>query len=87
MVEAIAAGAVPLLPDRLSYPELLPEAFHAAVLYRDGELIERLRIVLTDPAAARARVAGLRETMGRFDWSEMVARYDAAAATTVDTRC
>ena len=33
MVEAMTAGAVPLLPNRLSYPEVVPERFHDAVLY------------------------------------------------------
>ena len=29
--EAMAAGAVPVLPDRLSYPELVPEQFHGGL--------------------------------------------------------
>jgi glycosyltransferase involved in cell wall biosynthesis len=74
-VEAMAAGAVPLLPDRLSYPELVPRWAHDAVLYRGG-LFERLRTVLDDLAAARRRVHGLRAAMGRYDWSVLAPRYD-----------
>jgi glycosyltransferase involved in cell wall biosynthesis len=82
-VEAIAAGAVPLLPDRLSYPELVPAAFHDPVLYRHS-LFDRLRAVLDDLAAARARVEGLRPTMERWSWPSVAPLYDAELAALVD---
>lgn len=74
-VEAMAAGCVPLLPDRLAYPELVPTRWHGAVLYR-GRLFDRLRAVLEDLPAARAAVAGLRESMARFDAPTVVPAYD-----------
>jgi glycosyltransferase involved in cell wall biosynthesis len=76
-VEAMAAGCVPLLPHRLSYPEIVPTRWHDAVLYEDGELVERLRAVLTGLAAARARVAGLAEAVRVHDWATVAPRYDA----------
>lgn len=43
VAEAMACGCRPLLPDRLSYPELIPERFHRECLYRDDkELYEKL---------------------------------------------
>jgi glycosyltransferase involved in cell wall biosynthesis len=75
-VEAMAAGCVPLLPRRLSYPEIVPERFHPAVLYASDELDDRLRVLLTDLPAARASVAGLADAMLRFDWPVMAPRYD-----------
>ncbi len=75
-VEAMAAGMVPLLPDRLAYPELVPERFHEAVLYRHS-LFDRLRAVLEDIPAARGRVEGLRESARRFSWEVVAPRYDA----------
>ena len=33
VVEAINAGVIPLLPHRLSYPELIPKVFHHELLY------------------------------------------------------
>lgn len=75
VVEAMAAGAVPLLPDRLSYPELLPAWAKDAVLYR-SKLYDRLAEVLTDLPAARRRVDGLREAMRMHDWSAVAPRYD-----------
>ena len=37
VLEAIAAGAFPLLPNRLSYPELIPPELHSACLYNDED--------------------------------------------------
>jgi glycosyltransferase involved in cell wall biosynthesis len=76
IVEAMAAGAVPLLPDRLSYPELVPERYHESVLYSDGALADRLRRVLADLDGARAAVDGLRSEMLRFDWATLAPVYD-----------
>jgi len=79
VVEAVAAGAVPVLPARLSYPEVIPAQWHEGSLYPDGELRVRLEQVLKNLGTARAEVAGLREAMGQYDWSVVAARYDAAA--------
>jgi glycosyltransferase involved in cell wall biosynthesis len=78
MVEAMAAGAVPLLPRRLSYPEIVPERYHAAVLYDDDELEVRLATTLRDIGGARQRLTGLRESMRGFDWKQISPRYDDA---------
>jgi glycosyltransferase involved in cell wall biosynthesis len=85
MVEAMAAGLVPLLPRALSYPELVPPEFHDVVLYDSyGDFVRRLREVLVDVDAARDAVGGLRKSMLRFDWRELGPRYDAALAAVVD---
>ena len=67
IVEALAAGAVPVLPARLSFPELVEPQWHKAALYADGELRSALRSVLCDIDATRDKVKGLRESMQRFD--------------------
>ncbi len=47
IVEAILAGCQPLLPNRLAYPELLPEKFHRQCLYGQGTgLVGHLRELL-----------------------------------------
>ena len=67
VVEAIYCGARPVLPNRLSYPELIPPAHHAARLYDDFEgLLGRLRAALASPEPC----PDLRVAMARFDWSE-----------------
>jgi len=84
MVEAMAAGLVPILPRALSYPELVPAAFHERVLYDSyGDLVRRLREVLVDLDGARREVAGLRDAMFRFDWSQLAPQYDRALSAVV----
>lgn len=79
VVEAIAAGAVPVLPDRLSYPEVVPAEWHSGALYPDGDLRVRLGEVLAGIDAAQTKIIGLRESMRQYDWSIVAPRYDAAA--------
>ncbi len=76
VVEAMAAGAVPVLPTRQSYPELVPDRWHGAALYPDEGLTSRLRDVLGDLPGWRDRVAGLDAVMHRFDWRRVVEDYD-----------
>jgi len=45
VIEAVRAGCIPLLPNRLSYPELFPPEF----LYDEGELHSKLILLLEDP--------------------------------------
>jgi glycosyltransferase involved in cell wall biosynthesis len=76
IVEAAYAGAFPVLPDRLSYPEIMPASVHDLVLYQEGELQDRLRWTLAHPAERRSAAASLKESLGNFDWSVMAVRYD-----------
>lgn len=78
IVEAMAAGAVPVLPDRLSFPELVAPQWHDAALYADGDLRSALRHTLSNIATARDRVAGLRESMQQFDASAAATAHDDA---------
>jgi hypothetical protein len=73
VVEAIAAGARPVLPNRLSYPWLIPNEHHGDVLYEPGRFAAALRAAVDRPVSPN----GLRETMSMFDWSVMAPRYDA----------
>jgi glycosyltransferase involved in cell wall biosynthesis len=73
VVEAIYCGAAPVLPDRLSYPELIPPDFHARCLYDDfAGLLARLRAFSTNPEP----LPGLQPALARFDWSVMGPVYD-----------
>ena len=73
VVEAIYCGAAPVLPDRLSYPELIPPEFHTRCLYDDfAGLLARLRAFLTNPEP----LPGLQSALARFDWSVLGPVYD-----------
>jgi glycosyltransferase involved in cell wall biosynthesis len=80
VAEAIAAGALPILPDRLSYPELVPHP-HETYLYDSPEgLVARLSWALTDHPGRRAAAAVATKHVGQFDWAEVAPRYDRLLA-------
>jgi glycosyltransferase involved in cell wall biosynthesis len=76
ILEAVAAGAFPLLPNRLSYPELIPPELHPAVLYADeADLLAKAAQRLRQPRSAPPSLQGhVRE---RFTWSRVAQAYDA----------
>ena len=87
VTEAIYAGAFPVLPDRLVYPERIPPEHHAACLYTgDADLVDRLTWALTHPTD-RAQVAtALRPAMASCDWSIVAGRYDEALSGEIRAR-
>ncbi|HJL91991.1 MAG: DUF3524 domain-containing protein [Acidimicrobiales bacterium] len=76
IVEALSAGAIPVLPKRLSYPEIVPEEWHDFVFYSNEKMTDRLREVLNDIDNWKKNVAGLGEAMRRFDWVDVIKCYD-----------
>lgn len=86
--EAVAAGALPLLPDRLAYPELvsdLPEPARDLCLYAsEDELVDRLAGFSADLAAGGClpiEPGDLRVAMRRLDWATRAPAMDAAMET------
>jgi glycosyltransferase involved in cell wall biosynthesis len=78
IVEAIRMGCHPLLPDRLSYPEILPREFHADGLYASPrDLADRLAalLALRSPASDELRRC-LAESMGLHAWDAVVNSFD-----------
>ena len=69
ITEAVAAGAFPVLPNRLVYPERIPKEHHGTCLYDEGGLADRLRWALGHPTEIRAIAADLAPTMLECDWS------------------
>jgi glycosyltransferase involved in cell wall biosynthesis len=77
ILEAAYAHTLPLLPARLSYPEIIPAAFHAGCLYRGrADLLARLRRALAEPAAARTVARDLAPAVAAYDWQHMAPLYD-----------
>ncbi len=87
VVEAMRHGCLPLLPERLSYPEILPPRFHGEFLYSDQQDLEnKLARILTrqkDFAQRRRQVAA---AMGRFDWPRAAKIFDEELTRLVETR-
>lgn len=77
VAEALRFGCLPLLPDRLSYPEILPAEFHADFLYRSpDDLAEKLFRIIADFSNCRKIRRHTAAAMARFAWKNMISAYD-----------
>ena len=89
VVEAILAGCRPLLPNRLAYPEVIPEAFHEDCLFgSDADLRERLLAIATHTdRMTAAHMIDLRTAVAsRFAPATAIAAMDDAIEVLADTR-
>jgi len=78
MVEAMSAGALPLLPERLAYPEVILEEFHSLFLYRKEEDLYRKLIKLMDMHVNQREEIRkrLRMSIQKYGWSVQAGRFD-----------
>ncbi|MCP4366915.1 MAG: DUF3524 domain-containing protein [Deltaproteobacteria bacterium] len=77
VIEAIMMGCIPLLPDRLSYPEILPKEFQEYFLYKNRhELIEKIVIIISDYKRYEEIQSRLSREMTSFLWENVVGGYD-----------
>ncbi len=76
IIEAIRAGCAPLLPNRLSYPEILGEKLACDHLFQNrGELRRKLRWMMRHPDKVRIPAERHLE-MDRYRWSRVAPRFD-----------
>jgi glycosyltransferase involved in cell wall biosynthesis len=78
VVEGMAAGCYPLLPDRLAYPEHLPEALREKHLYRSEEELMQKVIRWMETASEGRSTEVLQHFVRRYDWRNLSATYDQA---------
>ena len=79
VTEAIYAGAFPVLPNRLVYPERVPEHLHARCLYDDDQdLVDKLEWAVAHDGARREVAEAMRPLMADADWGTVARRYDQA---------
>ena len=81
VLESVACGALPLLPYRLSYPEIFPPVAFADNFYRSpSECVSRLCHLLNiarDPVQYPEAISRAQEAIMKYDWSVMGIRYDS----------
>nr|MDA3787990.1 glycosyltransferase [Desulfobacula sp.] len=77
VVEAVRFGCIPLLPDRLSYPEIMPRELHSKVLYQTKEdLLEKLEDMLVNYQGYLPLQKKLSIKMEQFSWEIIVKLYE-----------
>ncbi|MCP5096646.1 MAG: DUF3524 domain-containing protein [Chloroflexi bacterium] len=77
ILEAIYCHTFPILPNRLSYPELIPSAYHDHCLYHNKEsLIERTKWVLSQRQQSQKIAGELATAVSRYDWTKVAKKYD-----------
>jgi len=91
IMEAIYCGCHPLLPDRLSYPELIPEThhtplLHAPVLYEDEQHLFDILSEVLEHENRPLPPETLRKIPRPLDWSTHVDDYDALLKDAVRER-
>lgn len=81
MAEAIYCGCVPILPNRLNYPALIPETFHETCLYPRKGLHHLLKKhLIGDIPLSRE---SLSQHITRYAWDVVAAQVDSALETLV----
>jgi len=72
VIEAIACQTLPLLPDRLAYPDHIPDEYKTVVMYQhDHEFKSRLRTLLTE-ALPQINYAWILQ----YQWEKVIQEYD-----------
>ena len=82
VMEAIYCGCHPLLPNRLSYPELIPASLHkpllhAPTLYKDEEALFKILYAILKGEERPLPLQTLHEICEHLDWNRQVLQYDA----------
>ena len=77
VIEAIRYGCIPLLPHRLSYPEVIPKVFHPNVLYQNQkELVDKLCFVISNYETLQKTCKDLSRSMAYYAWENRIHEYD-----------
>jgi glycosyltransferase involved in cell wall biosynthesis len=77
IIEAVRLGCLPLVPNRLSYPEIIPDEFHEDFLFQDqDELVKKLIFLLSNLEGTKEKRIKLSESMNSFAWENQIKLFD-----------
>lgn len=76
VMEAVYCNTYPILPNRLSYPELLPQRFHKDHIYQNTEdLYQKLAWAIKNITTVRN--SDIRKIATKYDWSNIISKYES----------
>ena len=75
VIEALYCNVVPLLPQRLAYPEHIPNQFHSTFFYEENDLVNKIQHRIMD--VKYLRVMNTRQYAERYDWLALGPIYDS----------
>ncbi len=79
ITEAVYAGAFPVLPNRLVYPERVPTRFHTRCLYETPEdFVAKIAWAVAHRTEAAEIAQAVGSQMAAADWSLVATQYDQA---------
>ena len=87
VMEAVAHGCHPILPNRLSYPEIIPAEFHRTCLYSDHDgLVSLLETNLGPSQRGKYGVADARliAHARTFEWGHRIGQFDQIIDDLID---
>lgn len=74
VVEAMYCNCFPLLPNRLAYPEHVPEEIRGNHIYEEGDLYFQLKSAIEDIPVLRE--SSIQPFVTKYDWRKMIRDYD-----------
>ena len=80
VMEAIYCNVWPILPNRLTYPELIPSKYHVNNIYRtEDELYQMTSLAIKNHSnMIQGQLCTIAE---KFDWKVMAPKYDHELST------
>ena len=76
IVEAMYCNCIPLLPNRLAYPEHIPKQYHDLYFYeKEEEFSKKLTNWILNIQSLRAH-QNISDFVAHYDWSILAVRYD-----------
>ena len=74
VIEAMAAGCIPILPNRLTYPEHLSAKLREALIYNSRD--EAIDIIVNLIDCNTVNVQEVRNQVKKYTWEKMILKYD-----------
>ncbi len=75
IMEAIYCNTYPILPNRLSYPELIPQKYQKMILYKDNNDLYK-KIIWAIENFSKIKLSKLKVISKKYDWKFMAPIYD-----------